>query len=185
MNIISSLIAVDPDTAEQVVEDLSRLFRASLQEAGEQVPLAEELSLCRRYVRIEQLRMGDRLRVNWTVTVEPAKVRIPLLTLQPLLENAIYHGVQPRAEGGEVHISIREVDERVEISLTNPLPEEGAEPHRSGNRMALENIRHRLQAIYGGKARLDAGPDNNKQYRVLISYPVTPQGGSNNAGSGL
>jgi two-component system sensor histidine kinase AlgZ len=92
MNIIASLIATDPDTAETVVEDLSELFRASLNDVGNQVLLSEELDLCERYVRIESLRLGDRLKLDWQVGEPHKPVKIPMLTLQPLLENAIYHG---------------------------------------------------------------------------------------------
>lgn len=168
MNIIASLISVDPDTAEQVVEDLSRLFRASLKEAGHDVALSEEVSLCRRYARIEQLRMGERLQVGWDIDAGVRHAKIPLLTLQPLLENAIYHGIQPLAEGGLVTVSAVLVDGRVQVSVRNPLPQ--AKSTHVGNKMALENIRHRLQALYGEQASVDAGPVDD-QYQVLISYP--------------
>ena len=100
MNIIATLIRIDPDAAEQAVEDLSSLFRASLKDSGSEVTLAEELALCERYIRIEQLRLGERLGVEWRIELEPESVALPLLTLQPLLENAIYHGIQPLTGGG-------------------------------------------------------------------------------------
>jgi two-component system sensor histidine kinase AlgZ len=99
MNVIASLIPVNPDKAEQVVEDLSELFRASLQRAGTFVRISEELDLCQRYLHIESLRLGERLRVQWQVETAPAAAEMPLLILQPLLENAIYHGIQPLPEG--------------------------------------------------------------------------------------
>ena len=170
MNLISSLIAVDPDAAELAVEDLSRLFRASLAASGSQSTLAEELDLCRRYARIEGLRMGGRLSVDWDIRCDPTNIPIPLLTLQPLLENAIYHGIQPRTEGGRVTILAQQTDGLLKLDVTNPLPPGGAVGHHKGNQMALENIRHRLQALYGERGRVVAGPDNN-QYRVTISYP--------------
>ena len=104
MNIIASLIETDPRTAETVVEDLSALFRASLNHVGNQVPLAEEFSLCEKYLNIEKLRLGKRLDVQWEIRSVPEDVKIPLLTLQPLLENAVLHGVQPLPEGGIVEI---------------------------------------------------------------------------------
>jgi len=168
MNIIASLISVDPDAAEQVVEDMSRLFRASLKESGSVVTLAEELSLCRRYARIEQLRMGDRLQLDWQVAGEVEDAAIPLLTLQPLLENAIYHGIQPLADGGVVSVRAGLDNGTLVLSVRNPRPS-GESPHR-GNRMALENIRHRLQALYGEAARVEARPLDG-QFEVLISYP--------------
>ena len=170
MNIIASLIAVDPEAAEQVVEDLSRLFRASLKETGNEVPLSEELDLCRRYIRIEQLRIGDRLQVEWDVPEDQNDITVPLLTLQPLLENAIYHGVQPLSEGGLVKVQVSCDADRVEMRVINPC-QAGVAGH-SGNRMALDNIRHRLQALYGPSARLDSRPGND-QYEVVIAYTLT------------
>lgn len=175
MNIIASLIVTDPRTAEVVVEDLADLFRASLHDAGNEVSLAHELDLCRRYVRIEQLRMGERLRVDWQVDDIPLNdLRIPLLTLQPLLENAIYHGIQPLAEGGTVTLQITYRDGIVTIHVTNPVSPltaagPGAGGHR-GNRMALDNIRHRLQALYGPGAGISADR-NADTYGMTLHYP--------------
>lgn len=181
MNIIASLIETDPGTAESVVEDLAELFRASLNEAGHQVPLTEELALCERYLRIEQLRLGERLRLDWQVQPIPAGVRIPLLTLQPLLENAIYHGIQPRPEGGTVGVRISFGSERVEVEISNPLPAADAGPgsparaaqggQTQGNRMALRNIRSRLAVLHGAAARLVAGPRGDA-YVTLLSFPA-------------
>lgn len=156
MNIIASLIAVDPDTAESVVEDLSELFRASLNEAGNQVPFADELDLCERYARIEKLRLGDRLRLEWDIGELPQGVRIPLLTLQPLIENAIYHGIQPRADGGTVQVRAWHEAPDVRVRITNPLAPADARSGSEGNRMALDNIRSRLQVLYGDRASLRA-----------------------------
>lgn len=171
MNIIASLIAVDPELAEQVVEDLSELFRASLNDASDHpVALSEELTLCRKYVNIESLRLGDRLQVDWQVEIDEQAVKIPMLTLQPLLENAIYHGIQPLPEGGVVTVHIGEENEKLVVQIRNPLSEEGG--HEAGNRMAMDNIRRRLHAIYGEAASLvaDEGPDH---YHTTVSYPMT------------
>jgi two-component system sensor histidine kinase AlgZ len=177
MNIIASLIETDPETAETVVEDLSALFRASLGEAGNQVPLSTELDLCDRYVRIEQLRLGDRLRIHWDLDPVPAGLEIPLLTLQPLLENAIYHGIQPLPEGGAIEVALRIVGERVEFVLANPLPppDSPGQGHGQGNRMALANIRSRLAVLYGPAARLDAGIEGER-FVTRLSYPVARGG---------
>ena len=118
MNIIASLISVDPETAESVVEDLSALFRARLNELGNQVPLSEELALCRRYLRIEGLRLGDRLETDWQIEDVPNQLRVPLLTLQPLLENSIYHGIQPLPEGGKITLRLWYEDERVFVDIS-------------------------------------------------------------------
>ncbi|TVS10599.1 MAG: sensor histidine kinase [Gammaproteobacteria bacterium] len=176
MNIIASLIETDPRTAELVVEDLSELFRASLNEAGNQVSLQEELDLCERYVRIEQLRLGRRLHVEWEVDAVPHGVRIPLLTIQPLLENAIYHGIQPLPEGGTVHVRLQIEGDRVNVEIDNPLPPPNAARRAvQGNRMALANIRSRLEVLYGSEATL-AVHDSGERYRIRLSYPRNGSG---------
>lgn len=174
MNIIASLISVDPEAAEQVVEDLARLFRASLKDSGNEVSLNEEIALCKRYTHIEQLRMGERLRVEWHIESAARYASIPLLTLQPLLENAIYHGIQPMIDGGLVSVQAAVQDGQVRLSVRNPRPP--SESNHNGNRMALENIRHRLQALYSKQARVEAGPVGD-QYEVLISYPFKGNAG--------
>ncbi len=171
MNIIASLISIDPDTAEEVVEDLSVLFRASLNDSSNQpVALREELSLCEKYVHIESLRLDDRLDVDWQVEVDIDEVRIPLLTLQPLLENAIYHGIQPIPEGGVVVVHIAQDQRQLRIRLENPLPQ-SEHSHEAGNKMAIENIRPRLQAIYGDDASLLTEKDETT-FRTTVSYPL-------------
>lgn len=176
MNIIASLIAVDPDTAEGVVEDLADLFRASLRDAGTEVSLAQELDLCRRYARIEQLRMGDRLRVEWDLGDAPLDaLRIPLLTLQPLLENAVYHGIQPLAEGGTVRVQVRWQDGEVRIRVENPVGDPPAAAGHRGNRMALDNIRHRLQALYGPAAGVESTREAGT-YGTTLHYPFNIPG---------
>jgi len=174
MNIIASLISVDPETAESVVEDLSALFRASLNDVGNQVKLSEELALCRRYVRIEGLRLGDRLEMDWQVDDVPGQLRIPLLTVQPLLENAIYHGIQPLPEGGTISVRIWYDAGRVNVAISNPVPDtelrDGSRSPSEGNRMALNNIRSRLEVLYGSSAVLDT-VEENRRFTTTLSYP--------------
>jgi two-component system sensor histidine kinase AlgZ len=170
MNIIASLISVDPEKAEEVVEDLSVLFRASLSDtSGAQVPLGEELDLCERYVRIESLRLDDRLQVEWAIAVDSSVIRIPLLTLQPLLENAIYHGIQPLKDGGTVSVSIFLDKDIVNLRVTNPRGA-GDTVHSSGNKMALDNIRSRLRAIYGPQGRVLTKMEETS-FETLVQYP--------------
>jgi len=170
MNIIASLIATDPETAESVVEDLAELFRASLNDAGNQVTLAEELALCERYVRIERLRLGDRLKIDWDIGPRTESVKIPLLTLQPLLENAIYHGIQPLPEGGTIAVHLRYEDGVVRVRITNPLPPVEIRGESQGNRMAVNNIKSRLSVLYGGAAELVADADGGL-YVTRLRYP--------------
>ena len=169
MNIIATLIRIDPDAAEQAVEDLSSLFRASLKDSGSEVSLAEELALCERYIRIEQLRLGERLGVEWRIELAPESVALPLLTLQPLLENAIYHGIQPLAGGGVVRIAAAVEDNRVVLRVSNP-KQDCASEHQ-GNRMALDNIRHRLEALHGPSVSVSAR-SQQQHYEIEISYPL-------------
>jgi len=171
MNIIASLISIDPETAETVVEDLSMLFRASLNDSSNlPVPLSEELDLCRKYVHIESLRLDDRLRVSWQIEVDPNTVKIPLLTLQPLLENAIYHGIQPLPEGGEVSVNIQRQDGKLVARISNPVPNDD-DHNEPGNRMALDNIKRRLEAIYGSGASIVSIRGENS-FTTTISYPL-------------
>ncbi|MDP2226884.1 MAG: sensor histidine kinase [Moraxellaceae bacterium] len=168
MNIIASLIHADPDKAEEAVEDLSELFRASLKAEGE-VPLDEELMLCQRYVNIEKFRLGDRLNVEWQFGQLPNDLRIPALTLQPLVENAIYHGIEPRAERGTVKLTVDYDGHELRIVITNPLAP--APAHSRGNRMAVTNIRQRLQAHYGDTAKLTTHADETL-HTTFLSYPL-------------
>lgn len=168
MNIIASLVHSDPDKAEQAVEDLSTLFRATLQDEGE-VPLDEELTLCQRYINIEALRLGERLNVEWRLDGIPDGLRIPLLTLQPLIENAIYHGVEPRFEPSTVRITLSWDGERLTIILTNPV---GGSRSGTGNQLALANIRERLTARYGEQSKLTTSADQ-EIFTTYLSYPYT------------
>lgn len=178
MNSIASLIAVDPDTAERMVEDLSCLFRASLAEPA-LVALSDELELCQQYASIEQMRLGDRLRLVWRlddqVSARQTAYRIPSLLLQPLIENAIVHGIQPAAEGGEVDIDLRVVQGGLQLRVENPhLNDEqdgGSEPSTRGNRLALDNIAHRLQAHFGPQAYIRAGKVDDR-FVTEIFYPL-------------
>ena len=174
MNIIASLIATDPDTAETVVEDLSELFRASLNDAGNQVPITEELDLCERYIRIESLRLGERLQLEWDIPDLLPGTRIPLLTLQPLLENAIYHGIQPLPEGGTIELQLRYDDDFVVVKISNPIPGPSQQSESEGNRMALANIRSRLSVLYGNRASLDADAQG-QVFVTQLRFPKVAQ----------
>ena len=171
MNIIASLISIDPDLAEEVVEDLSSLFRASLNDStSEPGTLAQELDLCEKYVHIESLRLDDRLTVQWDVNVDAGAIRIPLLTLQPLLENSIYHGIQPLPKGGTITVSVELAGPQVQIEITNPMSDTSYE-HKQGNRMAIDNIRNRMTALYGPEALLTTDVSEGF-FTARLIYPV-------------
>jgi len=170
MNTIASLTRSRPQAAEQAVEDLADLFRASLGDARHRVPLGEELALCRRYLRIEALRLGDRLRTEWDIDALPGDAMVPALTIQPLLENAIYHGIEPVPEGGVIRISGSRADGELCIVVDNPVGDSASASRRDGNRLAQENVAQRLTAYYGkaGRLQVESGAGH---YRVFIHFP--------------
>jgi two-component system sensor histidine kinase AlgZ len=137
------------------------------------VPLEEELDLCERYLRIEGLRLGERLKLDWQIADMNERVLIPLLTLQPLLENAIYHGIQPLAEGGTIRVRVDFDNDRVNVRIVNPLPSP-ARQAENGNRMALVNIRSRLSVLYGNNAALQARAENG-EFVTELTFPKTPE----------
>jgi two-component system, LytTR family, sensor histidine kinase AlgZ len=171
MNTIASLTRTNPELAEQAVEDLAELFRASIGEAGNQISLREELETARVYQRIEQLRLGERLVVDWQTQQLPAQALIPALTVQPLLENAIYHGIEPRPDGGIVTVTGERHGDMLFISVANPLPPGAGLSRHEGNRMALANIRERLLLAYGEQARLSIEP-GAESFRVTVMFPM-------------
>ena len=171
MNTIASLTRSNPALAEQAVEDLADLFRASIGEAGHQIEICDELAMARVYQRIEQLRLGERLVVNWQTQELPAHALIPALTVQPLLENAIYHGIEPRPDGGTVTVTGEQHGDMLYISVANPLPPGAGMNRHEGNRMALANIRERLLLAYGERARLAIEP-TAETFRVTVMFPM-------------
>jgi two-component system sensor histidine kinase AlgZ len=170
MNTIAALIGPKPVAAEQAVEDLADLFRASLSEPGQPISLKQELELARIYQRMEQQRLGDRLAVEWIVDEIPMRAMIPGLTIQPLLENAIYHGIEPDPSGGVVRIAGRRRGDMISITVSNPRPPASNQSGREGNRMALNNIRQRLELAYGKRASLNVVEDSDS-YEVCLSFP--------------
>ena len=168
MNSIASLIATRPRDAEQAVEDLAELFRASLQGQQSETSVADEQRLCEVYLGIERLRLGERLQVNWSVAESARQWPMPSLILQPLLENAVYHGIAQLEGGGTITVEIQPRGDVLEVVVGNPMPEGGG--HSVGHHMALANIGERLQALYGSRGTLDAGAADG-HYRVLMRYP--------------
>ena len=179
MNAVASLIPVDPDMAEKVVEDLCEIFRISLQETS-MVSLEQEIDLCRSYVDIEKVRLGDRLQVEWDIQHQQRRVSVPSLVLQPLIENAICHGIQRIVDGGTVFITSRTEGNILSVSVINPLPvldESKTDnlPSLKSNSMALNNIRHRLHAHYGENATIETKKvtsDTGGQYEVTLTIIV-------------
>jgi two-component system sensor histidine kinase AlgZ len=168
LNAVLALIRRDPKRAERTLEDLADLFRTLMADARQFVRLADEIALLERYAEIEQLRLGERLRISWELDAAPSDALLPPMVLQPLLENAIYHGVEPGTGVGEVGVRIERRGERVLAAIENPHLEKGGQ--RTGNRMALENIRERLALFFDAEARLETRIANGR-YRVEIEIP--------------
>ena len=169
MNTIAALTRSNPPRAVAAVHDLADLFRATLSDKRDTITLAEELEVARTYQRMEQLRLGGRLQVNWRTDALPANALVPGLMIQPLLENAIYHGIEPRAEGGAVTITGEVAGGLVTIVVRNPLDPTPGE--REGNRLALANIRERLSLMYGERALMKSGRFDG-EYIVTLRFPL-------------
>jgi two-component system sensor histidine kinase AlgZ len=172
LNAVLSLVRRDPRRAERALEDLADLFRTLMSDARQFVRLSDEISLLERYAEIEQLRLGERLRITWELDAAPSDALLPPLVLQPLLENAVYHGVEPGTAVGDVLVRIERRGDRVLARIENPYVEE--QQHRAGNRMALDNIRERLALFFDAEARL-ATSASDARYRVEIEMPYRPE----------
>ena len=172
MNTIAALTRSNPVQAEEAIEDLSDLFRVSLSDARAQITLEEEIEIARTYQRIEKLRLGDRLQVHWDVDDLPPRCLVPSLLLQPLLENAIGHGIEPLPQGGIVDIRGRLGEGAIMLEVTNPKPPGTPPPLRRGHRMALDNIRQRLDLAFPGRATVEVDIAENR-YTVRLRFPRT------------
>jgi two-component system sensor histidine kinase AlgZ len=168
MNSIAALISSRPEAAEQVVEDLSELFRVSLQDHSDDTTVGDELRLCDLYLRIEQVRLGENLQVSRDIDPEVLRQPMPSLILQPLVENAVYHGISRMPQGGTIRLQVGQRDGKVYAVVRNPVPASGAAA--PGHRMALSNIEQRLQGLFGDQAYLH-GSLQNGEYSVELVYP--------------
>lgn len=153
LNAVLGVIRSDPRRAEAALEELSDLFRVLMRDNRELVPLSEEIAVARQYLDLERLRLGERLQVKWEVDTCPPDALMPPLMLQPLLENAVYHGIEPSDQPGEISVRFSRRDDQLLIEMTNPYSA-AAQPH-AGNQMALANIRERLMLFYDLEARLE------------------------------
>lgn len=170
MNTIASLTRKAPELAEQSVEDLADLFRASLLEPTELYKISEEWKLCQHYLRIEGHRLGDRLQIEWNIDSLPDDALLPPLSLQPLLENTIYHGIERLPEGGTIQITGELNNNSITINFTNPIPPANIEDTHKGNKQAQENIRQRLNTIFGKESDLII-TSKDLLYNVTLTIP--------------
>jgi two-component system sensor histidine kinase AlgZ len=169
INAVLGIVRAQPRQAEAALEDMADLFRMAMSDAEDLVPLGREIQLSKQYVALEQMRMGGRLRVDWQIQGVPDDVLIPPLLLQPLLENAVYHGIEPLSQGGSINVALHRDGDELHLSVDNPCPVR-ADASRQGNRVALRNIRERLDLLFDVEAsyQVESGKDF---YRVEIIFP--------------
>jgi two-component system, LytTR family, sensor histidine kinase AlgZ len=168
LNAVLGLLRRDPRQAEATLENLADLFRVFMRDAREQVALDEEIATCKEYLAIEQVRIGDRLQVAWNLDRMPGDALVPSLLLQPLVENAVHHGVEPRSEPGIVEITVERLGDRVRVEIVNPFST--TPPVRSGNQMALSNVRERLMLLYDMEAELKTEVVDER-FRLRLELP--------------
>lgn len=170
LNSAIALVRAEPAQAESLLEDLSDLFRHALQEQSASVTLAEEIHLAQRYLAIEQIRFGSRLQVQWVLDPSAHAARLPPLLLQPLVENAVKHGIEPSAQPGKLRIATQRRGQQVRVRITNTMPTEPqAQPYR-GHGIALANVRARLALLHDVQAEFDTKIKNGL-YQVRITLP--------------
>ncbi len=170
LNSALGLVRRDPQRAEALLEDLSELFRVALASDASLVSLGDEIELARRYLAIEQIRFGARLQIVWQLDPMAARARVPPLLLQPLVENAVRHGIEPDPQGGVIRISSRVRRGQAWLSITNTLPStpRAAPP---GHGIALDNVRERLHLMHDVAARFEIEADTQK-FRVQLVIPL-------------
>jgi len=168
MNIIASLTRREPARAEAAIEDMADVFRLMLDDSKTLVPVRSELDVTRKYLALEQLRLDDRLRVHWDLGELPRTAKMPVLMLQLVLENAIYFGVEPLPEGGDLHVSLHVTDGMLQLSVVSPMAESAAEGTRTSND-TLANLALRLDGHYGDAARLESSQvDGKLQVKIVL-----------------
>lgn len=166
LNTGAALVHQRPEDAERLLLDLADLFRAAL--AGpEEIPLANEIALTQRYVEIEKLRFGERMRISWDIPAPLPSIMVPTLSLQPLVENAIRYGVEPYAEGGEVSITVRQQMHYVQVTMENALPPANYAPVRSGHKVGLESAKARIQALTDGAGDVTTHSANGRHITTI------------------
>ena len=171
LNAALGLIRSDPRRAETVLEDISDLFRVLMRDSRERVPLANEIALCKQYLAIEELRLGERLTTTWQVDDGALAALVPTLLLQPLIENAVHHGIEPSSEAGVIDIVVTRVGRTIGIAIGNPWQGEASAEATRGNRIGLDNVRQRLALVHDLEATIDSSVRDGR-YVVNIRFPA-------------
>ncbi len=189
LNTVAGLIEEDPKSAEQALEKLSDMFRYTLEGSRrQQVRLADEVRTVRGYLEMEELRFGNRLRYQVDVPDDLSDLAVPPLLLQPLVENAVLHGISPRREGGSVRVGAAQTDGLLELIVEDDGPGPGHSTHE-GSHTSLDELSKRLELLYGDRARIDSGAGANGGFRIRVQLPARPYAGAsadeeNNAADG-
>ena len=176
INGVLGVLRADPKRAESALMDMAELFRVLMRENRDLQPLTDEIALTRQYLDLEKLRLGDRLNVVWKLDKMPAGALVPPLVLQPIAENAVYHGIEPIHEPGEIEIEVSRLRSEVIITVRNPFLEHPGS-HHGGNKMAMQNIRERLALHFDAEARMSAGPRDGR-YQVQLVLPYRAETGA-------
>jgi two-component system sensor histidine kinase AlgZ len=174
LNAVLAVIREDPQRAERMLENVAELFRAVMGDVKRLVPLEQELDLCRRYVEIEQTRLGERLEVDWDVGAVHPRARVPQLLLQPIIENAVRYGAERQAGTCRIEVRVRQQGFRIEIVVSNPIAREPMQ--REGNQIGLKNIRGRLALIYDLEATLETKVRRDR-FELALSLPLETKAG--------
>ena len=170
INGVLGVLRADPKRAETALEDRADLFRVLMRENRDLQPLADEITLTRQYLNLEKMRLGDRLNVVWKLDKMPLDAVVPPLVLQPIAENAVYHGIEPTQAPGVIEIEVARLRSEITITVKNPFLEQ-AGAHHGGNKMAMSNIRERLALHFDAEARVTSGPrDGRYQVQLVLPY---------------
>ncbi len=173
LNSVLSLVRDEPRRAEEMLHDLSDLLRALLADSRSLVPLQHELAVAQAYVAVEGVRFGPRLRVRWLCDAAPGDALVPPLLLQPLVENAVRHGVEPSVEGAEITVEAYEDGGYLTLFVRNPMPPADQRgPSSNGNHMAVDNIRERLDLHFDAEAHFKTYTSSEGEYVVQIRLPI-------------
>jgi len=168
LNGVLGVIREDPRRAERVLEEIADMFRVLMKDHKELVPLDDEIDLCERYLDVERLRLGDRLVVHWDLEFRPIAALVPPLLLQPLLENAVYHGIEPSSQPGDIAVRVARRGKEVAIEVSNPIVD--TPRAQRGNRMAQANIQERLALFFDLEADMSIDRRGGR-YTVRIRFP--------------
>ena len=170
LNSVAGLITQHPHRAETALYNLADVIRAVMSDKRQMVPLKAELDMADKYLYLEKIRLGDRLEISSKIDPNCVSVNVPVFLLQPMLENAVYHGIETRFKGGKISLVIQIKDRYLIIKITNPLPEAGVK-RRQGNKVAQQNLRKRIDAVFGDKASLDSY-EAETSFNVIVRIPL-------------